>query len=135
MITSSKAIYADPCAEITCDDANHIIVAKWMGFLKLESTQKACASMVEVVKKNRITKHLSDQSVLKVLSKEVQGYLVTEVFPALDRAGLRKLAVLVSEDVFAKATVENVNTNATMMGNITIKTFNTRRDCIDWLNE
>lgn len=135
MITTSKAFFKDNCAEITYDDANSIIVAKWSGFLKLDSTKKACDNMVDFVKKNKVTKHLSDQSTLKVLSKEVQGYLVTEVFPALDKAGLRKLAVLVSEDVFAKATVENVNTNATKMGNITIKTFNTRRDCIDWLNE
>lgn len=134
MITTSKAIYADNCAEITYDDANSIIVAKWSGFLKLDNTQKGCNVMVDFVRKNKILKHLSDQSTLKVLSKEVQGYLVTEAFPALDKAGLRKLAVLVSEDVFAKATVDNVNT-ATKMGNISIKTFNSRKDCIDWLNE
>ncbi len=134
MIATSKAIYSDPSAEITFDDTNNIIIAKWKGFLKLDSTQKGCDSMVNFVKKNRTTKHLSDQSNLKVLSKEVQGHLVGEVFPELDKAGLRKLAVLVSEDVFAKATVDNVNT-ATKMGNITVKTFNTQRDCIDWLNE
>ncbi|MEK6479312.1 hypothetical protein WJR50_17340 [Catalinimonas sp. 4WD22] len=132
MITTSKALYADKCAEITTEEG--IIIAKWSGFLNLESTKKGCDSMVDYVRKNKITKHLSDQSTLKVLSKEVQGYLVSEAFPALDKAGLRKLAVLVSEDVFAKATVDNVN-SATMMGNIKVKTFNTRRDCIDWLNE
>lgn len=135
MITTSKALFTDNCAEITYDDANGIIIAKWSGFLKLDSTKKGCDSMVEFVRKNKTTKHLSDQSSLKVLSKEVQGYLVTEAFPALDKAGLKRLAVLVSEDVFAKATVDNVNTNAMKMGNITVKTFNTRRDCIDWLNE
>ncbi|MDF9795606.1 hypothetical protein OKW21_000869 [Catalinimonas alkaloidigena] len=132
MITTSKALYTDKCAEITNEE--NIIIAKWSGFLNLESTKKGCDAMVEYVRKNKITKHLSDQSTLKVLSKEVQGYLVGEAFPALDRAGLRKLAVLVSEDVFAKATVDNVN-SATMMGNIEVKTFNSRRECVDWLNE
>lgn len=134
MITTSKAVFTDKCAEISFDDENNIIVSKWMGFLNLETTKKGCDAMVSFVSKNRVTKNLSDQSTLKVLSKEVQGYLVSEAFPALDKAGLRKLAVLVSEDVFAKATVENVNT-ATKMGNILVKTFNTRRDCIEWLNE
>ncbi|SDJ92404.1 hypothetical protein SAMN05421823_101434 [Catalinimonas alkaloidigena] len=135
MIAVNKAIYADPFAEITYDDANKVLVAKWMGFLKIDSTQKGCISMVDFVKRNKVTKHLSDQSTLKVLSKDVQTYLVTEAFPALDRAGLRKLAVLVSEDIFAKASVENVNTNATKMGNISIRTFGTRKECIAWLNE
>ncbi|WKN31957.1 hypothetical protein PZB74_01120 [Porifericola rhodea] len=134
MITTSKAIYSDSCAEITFDETNKIVVAKWSGFLKLDTTKKACDAMVKFVKENRVNKHLSDQSTLKVLSKEVQGYLVGEAFPELDKAGLRRLAVLVSEDVFAKATVDNVN-NATMMGNIKVKTCNSKKECIEYLNE
>lgn len=135
MIATSKSVFTGKNAEITYDDANNIIIAKWTGFLKLEELKQACTALIDFTRKSNSSKHLSDQSQLKVLSKEVQEQLVNNIFPELEKAGLRKLAVLVSDDVFAKATVDNVNRNtAVKVGNITFNTFNARQDCINWLN-
>lgn len=136
MITTGKMILQEKFCEITYDEANKILVAKWIGFLKLEDVKKGCNVISDFAKKNQLSKHLSDQTQLKVLSKEVQEYLVSEFFPVIGNHGVKKVAVLVSDDIFAKATVDNVNSStATKVGKITFKTFNAKSDCINWLNE
>jgi hypothetical protein len=134
MITiKTEQILKEKFVEMTFDPENKIMEAKWIGFLKEDEVRKACKAMISFIGKNKITKHLSDQTQLKVLSKEVQNYLVGECFPELEKLGLKKVAVLVSDDVFAQATVNNVNTRS-QMGGITFGTFNTKRQSVDFLN-
>ncbi len=136
MVATSREVFKDKFVEISYDETNRVIIAQWIGFLKIDEVKKGCNILIDFVKKNRITKHLSDQRKLKVLSKDVQGYLVDEFFGEMGKNGLTKLAVLVSDDIFAKASVENVNqTTATKIGGITFNTFNAQQDCINWLNE
>ncbi len=136
MIATSKTLFKEKFCEITYDDDNKIIVAKWIGFLKPDDVVKGCDVLVKFLKNNKVSNHLSDQTQLKVLSREVQEYLVTQFFPAAANEGIKKTAVLVSDDIFAKATVDNVNINATTkVGKIAFKTFNARPDCISWLKE
>lgn len=136
MIATDKMLLQEKFCEITYDDVNKIIIAKWIGFLKPENVRKGCDVIIEFSKKNQLSKHLSDQTQLKVLSKEVQEYLVNEFFPAAGNSGIKKVAVLVSDDIFAKATVDNVNSNtATKVGKISFNTLNAKSDCIKWLNE
>ena len=134
MVDSNTLLFENKSLELSLDESNNIIVAHWKGFLKLEVVQEGCQKLIQLVKSHNISKHLSDQRELKVLSKEVQSYLVSDVFPALEAAGLRKLAVLSSTDVFAQATASKVSTNATQLGNISLNTFNAKPDCIAWLN-
>jgi hypothetical protein len=50
----------------------------------------------------------------------------------LEQNGLRKVAVLLSEDIFAQATVSNVNTKATV-GKLQINSFGSANKAHDWL--
>ncbi|MEP2772816.1 MAG: hypothetical protein ABJH05_11750 [Fulvivirga sp.] len=114
--------------------SDSVIYAEWKGFLKLDQVKKGCLMMTKEIKNNNTKMHLSDHRELRVLSKEVQDYLTQEWFPQVEAAGLKKVAALVSDDVFAKATVDKVNTTA-KVGNLTIKTFNAKKDCLDWFDK
>ena len=131
--TTAKTLVKEKFVEISVDETHNIVIAKWVGYLRLEDLKKGCDELVKIVKQHEITKHISDQVNMKVLSKEAQEHLVQKVFPLLDQHGLRKLAVFVSNDVFAQATVNKVNTEV-QMGNVQINTFNAYKDCVDWLN-
>ena len=128
--TANKTLVKENFVEISIDEINQIVIAKWVGYLRLEDIKKGCDGLVKVVKQHEIAKHISDQVDMKVLSKEAQDHLVQKVFPLLDQHGLRKLAVFVSNDVFAQATVNKVNTEV-QMGNVQINTFNAYKDCLD----
>ncbi len=131
MLTKTN-IMNEKFVETSHDDENGIITAEWIGYLKLDEVTTGCRKITEYVSKHKITKHISNQTKLKVLSKEVQAYLTEEWFTEVTRAGLKKIAVIVADDIFAQATVSNVNTKA---GNLQICTFNAEKDAIHWLNE
>lgn len=116
------------------DADNQILFAKWKGFLKIGDVKEGCSAMTKYIKDNDVNAHLSNHVELKVLSKEVQEYLTMTWFPEVEKLGLKKVAALVSDDVFAKATVEKVNQTA-RVGDLTITTFNSERDSIDWLRK
>jgi hypothetical protein len=120
--------------EISFDEKNQIIKAKWMGFLKIDEVKKGCSEMTKFISDNHITKHISNHIHLKVLSKEVQNYLTGEWFPETQAFGLRKVGVIVSEDVFAQATVNTVNMKS-QRDQLQFNTFDQEVKCIEWLNE
>jgi hypothetical protein len=128
----NESLMNESFVEITYDNSKKILVAKWIGFLKIEDTKKGCAFMTKFIKDNLITKHLSDHRQLKVLSKEVQDYLTMAWFPEVEKVGLKRVGAVVAADVFAAATVGKVN-KAGQVGNLKIDMFNSEPECVKWL--
>jgi hypothetical protein len=118
--------------DIYLDNANNVIVAKWIGFLKPADVKRGCAFMTRYIKDNGVKNHLSDHRQLKVLSKEVQDYLTQVWFPEVEKIGLRKVGAVVAEDVFAAATVNKVNKEGEV-GNLRINMFDSEAICVNWL--
>lgn len=122
----------EPFVEIYLDNANNVIVAKWIGFLKPQEVRKGCTFMTRYIKENGLKNHLSDHRQLKVLSKEVQDYLTMEWFPEVEKIGLRKVGAVVAQDVFAAASVNKVNKEG-QVGNLSINMFDSEPTCVNWL--
>ena len=131
---SKKMIMQKKFSEIYMDQDEGILYAKWNGFLTEDQVREGCKTMTEYIRTNDIKTHLSDHRELKVLSKDVQNYLTQEWFPEVEKVGLKKVAALVSQDVFAKATVDKVN-QLVELGGLSINTFNSTHDCLNWLRE
>ncbi len=131
---SVKTILDEPFAKISYDTESGVLSAKWIGFLKLENIKKGCAAMNECIKAEKVTRHFSDQTELKVLAQDVREYISTVWFAEADKLGLRKFAILTADDVFAQVSVNKVNTDA-KVGGISIQTFGSRQKCAAWLAE
>lgn len=129
--TATKVIFNKPYVEISFDEETQVLIARWIGFLKTDDLKTGCTELINFIKKNNIKNHLSDHTRLKILSKEAQEYLGGTWFPEVAGLGLRKVAVLVSDDVFAQATVNNVN--KTTVGKLEMNTLPSERQCMDWL--
>lgn len=130
--TAIKTLMDEKFIHVSYEQQTDILYVKWMGFLRLEDVKKGGNFMLEFITKNRVTKNFNNQTELKVLSTDVQQYLTTQLFPQIEKAGLRKIGVLVAEDVFAQATVNNVNAKVTV-GNLSLQTFGAERLCKEWL--
>ncbi len=124
----------EKAVKLSYDSTNKVVIAKWMGFLKLENLKKGCELMNTKIKQEKITYHISDQSELKVLAKELQEYIGLVWMDEVEKLGLRKIAILVAEDVFAQATVNKVNTHA-QLRNLQVQTFGSIDKCYQWLKE
>jgi hypothetical protein len=118
--------------DIQLDRSNNVIIAKWIGFLRPNDVRKGCTFMTKYIRENSIKNHLSDHRSLKVLSKEVQDYLTMEWFPEVEKIGLRKVGAVLADDVFAAATVNKVNKEASI-GRLQINMFNSEGECVSWL--
>lgn len=129
---SKVSLMKAPYVDISIDNSNNVIIAKWIGFLKPEDVKAGCAFMTKQIKEKSLSTHLSDHRELKVLSKEVQDYLTKEWFPEVEKIGLRKVGAVVAEDVFAAATVSKVNKEA-QVGKLSINMFNSETECVKWL--
>jgi hypothetical protein len=129
---STVTLLKEPFVEISFNNANNLIYAKWIGFLKYDEVKKGCAFMTRYIKEHNLKSHLSDHRSLKVLSKEVQDYLTKEWFPEVEKIGLTKVGAVVADDVFAAATVNKVNSEA-KVGKLTINMYNSETDCTKWL--
>lgn len=130
----TQSILNEKYIKLTYDPADKVIIAKWMGFLKFEDLKRGCEVMNEKIKQEGLTRHISDQSELKVLAKELQEYIGGVWFDEVEKLGLRKIAILVAEDVFAQATVNKVNTQA-QFRQLQIQTFGSLEKCYQWLTE
>jgi len=119
--------------EITYDPDTKVVAAIWKGYLKDDQVREGCAKITALIKEKQLKSHLSDHTQLKVLNKDVQDYLVNQWFAEVEKAGLRRIAVLVAEDVFAKATVDSVNDKAPNKDKLTINTYASVKDCMDFL--
>jgi hypothetical protein len=129
---SLKTVMNEKFLHIAYEQQTGILYVKWIGFLRLDDVKKGGNFLVEFITNNRVTKNLNNQTALKVLSADVQQYLTTQLFPQIEKAGMRKVGVLLSEDVFAQATVNNVNAKVTL-GNLSLQTFGSEKHCKEWL--
>ena len=127
-----QTLFQRKYAQISIDHAAGIVIAKWIGFLQLDEVMEGCRVMTEAIRTYGLKRYLSDHTELKLLKASVQNYLIGEAFPAYQRAGLQKVAVFSSGDVFTQATVENVNGQSESDG-LKIVTFTTREACYAWL--
>ncbi|WP_224994511.1 hypothetical protein [Cesiribacter sp. SM1] len=132
-VVGSQLLMKESFVEISYMAEDRIIIAKWKGFLTVDQVKKGCEVINQQVTKNKLTKHLSDHSQLKVLSKEVQEYLGGTWFNQVEKLGLRKLAVNLAEDVFAQATVKKVN-GEQKFGQMIMDSFGSYESAIKWLN-
>lgn len=133
-IKDAKRLLTESYVEISHDDTNGIIIARWKGYLTLQQVIKGAEVLTRFIAESNIRLHLSDHSQLKVLSKEVQEYLVGTWFNEVEALGLRKIAVKLAEDVFAQATVKNVNTKQ-QTGQLRIDSFQDYASAYAWLKK
>jgi hypothetical protein len=127
-----KTVMNEKFIHVAYEQQTGILYVKWMGFLRLDEVKKGGNFLIEFITKNRVAKNFNNQTALKVLSPDVQEYVSTQLFPQIEKAGMRKVGVLLAEDVFAQATVNNVNAKVTL-GQLSIQTFGSERLCKEWL--
>lgn len=133
MTSQIEQLLKEKFAEVEYDHTRKLLTARWIGFLNMEQVQKVVDVLSQAVKKYQVQLHLSDQSQMKVLTKEIQHFVGTKALPELQNLGLRKMAVFTSENVFAQAAAQSVHT--TYIGQLTIQMFNSKAKCEEWLTQ
>lgn len=72
MTIQIEQLLKEKFAEAAYDPSRKLLTAKWIGFLNMEQVQTVGDVLYRAVKKYQVRLHLSDQSQMKVLTKEIQ---------------------------------------------------------------
>ncbi len=129
-----RTILDEKFVKMTLDPSTSVITAKWIGFLNMDNLTKGCGALNNAIQNEKITLHISDQTELKVLTKELQEYIGGVWFEQVEKLGLKKIAILMAEDVFAQIAVNKVNLSA-QFRNLSIQSFSSADKCAAWLAE
>ncbi len=127
-----RLLLEKPYVELGYDEEHQVLITKWKGSLDVAQVRSIIEFKVDFIRDHDIRYNLNDHTALKVLSPEVQQYLVEEGHIALEKAGLRKIAVKLAKDIFAQATVRKVN-RVEYYNKLQIKVFSNYEDAYDWL--
>ena len=125
-----KPIFKEEHCEIT-EVGPHALKLKFSGFLKVVNLVSVQAFMDTFTKSHPCDLLLIDHSGLKVLSKEVQEYMSKTISHIADK-GVKRIAIIEAEDVFAKAGFEKLNREA-HNDDITRVVFHSEKDALEWL--
>jgi hypothetical protein len=128
-----EQLFKEKFATVEYNPQTKHLTARWKGFLRTEDVKKVCHVLLEAVHTYKVKQHLSDQTEMLVLSPEIQAYVAQKVLPEMEKSGLRKMAVQVSENVFAQAAAQNVH--SIYVGKLGISTFTSQAECTEWLNK
>ena len=126
-----ETLYDANNATLTFDDKNEILIGTWDGFISENDFIDILNKALLIIKERKARFWIADNRKLKVFTKAVQDYIASEWVPRALQAGVKKLAVITSENVFAKqsekATLDKLKKTPDFIG-----TFQSIEDAKEW---
>ncbi|MEO8569888.1 MAG: ATP-binding protein, partial [Ginsengibacter sp.] len=129
--TDDKSFYVDGQVTINYNKENKWIEASWTGFQNMESIQRGCLVMLDLLKKNSCTKVLNDNTNILGNRAEAAKWGGNIWFPQMQNAGLQYFAWVYSPGAFSKLAAEK--SIDIMTGSVASRFFNNTTDAEEWL--
>lgn len=114
--------------EINYDPATKIMICNWIGFQNKESIMTTGGVILELTKKNNVSKILNDNTHVTGPWQDAAEWTAKEWFPAMIKGGLKHFAWIFSSNIFAEMSAKKA-----MPASDVIKSFGSYREANDWL--
>ncbi len=109
---------------------NGILKMKLRGFMKFAQMPTTYARINDFISKNQVKYLLVDQRELKVLTKDVQEYILKSIAD-MQRMGIERVGILDPVDVFAKAGTSKIHQESKNTA-FDAMHFQTEEECMEW---
>jgi PAS domain S-box-containing protein len=129
--TDGRTFYRGNFIEIKYNPELNWLEASWLGYQNYESVKKGCLIMLDLLKKNRCTKVLNDNTLVMGNWSEAVDWGGQVWFPAMEAAGLQHFAWIYSPSTFSKMSAEKSIDLA--IGQITARFFTEITEASEWL--
>ncbi|WP_207423340.1 PAS domain-containing protein [Desertivirga brevis] len=113
--------YQDPSITIKHNQKQNCLEVDWIGFHDLDSVQKGCLKMLEMLKKHKCDKVLNDNSNVRGTWSEASDWVGKEWFPLMEQAGLKYFAWIFSNSSFSQMSAKK--SIDVKMGNVITQFF------------
>lgn len=130
-IADNDLYYKDSTISLTYNQQHKRIDADWTGFQNLQSVQRGCLRMLDMLKKHKASKVLNSNIHVQGNWSEAVDWGNTEWFPAMENAGLRYFAWVYSPSVFSQLSARK--SVDTLAGQIVIQFFTDVASAEEWI--
>jgi signal transduction histidine kinase len=131
-VIQSDQYYEDNTITLSYNQSQKRIDAIWKGFHNLESAQRGCLRIQDMLIKNRVHKIFNDNAYVLGNWSEAVEWVAHEWFPAMEKAGLRYFAWIDSPSVFSQLSARK---SVDMLpANITMRFFRDATSAEVWIN-
>ncbi|MBS7565025.1 hypothetical protein KHS38_11475 [Mucilaginibacter sp. Bleaf8] len=130
--TDNQTYYIGNFITIRYNAEKHWMEADWQGYQNLESVQKGCMILLDLMKKNNCSKVLNDNSYVKGNWSEASDWGSEFWFPAMQDSGLKEFAWIYSPSTFSRlAAHKSVDI---FFDRIKTQFFTSKDEAIEWLS-
>ncbi|WP_026462356.1 hypothetical protein [Adhaeribacter aquaticus] len=115
------------------DEETKLARAVWNGFLSGETMHNAVKQCIILIEEKNPVGWLADNRKLKAIRQKDQEWISENLMPRLAASSLRKLATLISEDLFSQMAVESLYTKASELIHFDHQYFKFETEAYKWL--
>jgi hypothetical protein len=107
-IQSDKTYSDEAYVSVRWEKAGQWVVAEWKSWASSIEFRAACEKVLLAVEENHSSKWLIDSRNMRVVVERDQRWLIEDWAPRMDRAGIRRTAIVVPRSGLASLNIENV---------------------------
>lgn len=128
---NNDVIFSNRYAELIYQADDSLLIVRLKGFQKPERAAQENLILMETIRQKRVRSVVINQRDIKVLSQQMQSWIVDNASVMLN-SGVMRMAVVLPEDVFALAAISKIHGDAKLKG-IENKLFNSEEEALKWL--
>jgi hypothetical protein len=103
-----KLVFNDHHLTINLDEENQILHLKWYGSITGEQFKLLAGEIIRQVGQSGVSAILSDNTAWEIISPNDHGWAASHWFPQAEKAGITKIASVLSRNVFHVAAERNI---------------------------
>ena len=128
-----KLYYETEVIRVSYDEERKLGVSEWKGFVSSDELRATALRMLEFVNEYGITRWLSDRRKMRAIRQRDQQWTIDVFIPKVMESSLRRMASVVSEDIFNKMAIEQMLKRSGGLGSIVLRDFNNMPEALEWL--
>jgi len=121
--------------QVFYDDDKKLGKAVWNGFLNSEEFRAASNACLNAIEEYQLLYWLADNRKMKAIRQHDQEWFIQQIVPRLAKSSLRKMATLVSEDLFNQMAIESLELKANDLVGFNNYHFKSEAAALAWLAE
>lgn len=127
--------YQSDVVRIWINKSKRLGKAEWRGFLTSEQFRENGLRCVKLCEEEKLECWLADQRTMRAIRQQDLQWAALELLPIMLATPLRRMAIIVSVDIFNNMAMEQLYKRAGSLGNLVIKEFEKEDEALAWLQK
>ncbi|WP_242921927.1 STAS/SEC14 domain-containing protein [Pontibacter liquoris] len=130
-----KLYFETAFIKVSYEEAWQLGVAEWKGFASSDDLRSAALRSLDFVNEYQVTRWLADRRKMKAIRQHDQQWTMEEFLPKVISSPLRRVANVVSEDIFNKMAMDQIIGRAGSLTAIEMRDFDNLPEAMEWLKQ